>query len=192
MFVAFLGCGARRDALTCPSDGPTKNDFLETKGYDSYEVEGDHPDNYLANARARRPFSPDAPDAHGVGFTESKFCLHWQMLYDASGCRIGAVRLHHLVRITLPKWKRPKDARADFVAWDQKTSAQLAQHEEGHYLIATAEARALYEKALAITAAPTCDTLDQQFDALLKTADVEHRRKQREYDETTQHGTASQ
>lgn len=191
LFVVVLlaGCASRRLPLTCPTDGPTKNDFIETKTYDTYEVEGDDPNAYLANARAQKPFSADVKSPHGIGLTESKMCLHWQMQYDATSCRIAAVRLHHLVRITLPKWDRPGDVRPAFVDWYKQTNAKLAAHEEGHYLIATAEARALYEKALTITTAATCDELDAQFDALLKTADAELHRKQTEFDTATKHGT---
>ncbi len=176
--------------LECPNEGPTKSEFSEDKTYERYTVEGDHPNTFLANARAQRPFSADASSPDGTGLTESKLCLHWQMLFDASSCRIGAVRLVHKVRITLPTWKRPNDTSPAFVAWDEHASAQLAQHEEGHYLLATALARALYEKALTITSAPTCDELDRQFDALIKATQAEMLEKQTEYDAMTKHGTA--
>jgi predicted secreted Zn-dependent protease len=188
--VLLVGCASRRLPMQCPDDGPTKNDYLEDKTYDRYEVEGDHPDTYLANARAQRPFSRDDTSSHGVGLTESKSCLHWQLVHDSGSCRIGAVRLVHKVRITLPKWKRPKNASPEFVRWDEQTSAQLAQHEEGHYLIATAFSRGLYERALAITTAPTCEELDRQFGELLKSGNAELLQKQAEYDAATKHGTA--
>jgi predicted secreted Zn-dependent protease len=187
--LVLCSCGSRRLPLECPTEGPTRNDFEELKTYDNYDVEGEHPDKYLANARAKKPFSADATAPHGTALTESKMCLSWQLNYDAATCHVVAVRLQHRVRITLPKWQRPKDAPPAFVEWDRQTSAKLAQHEEGHYLIATAVARTLYERALTITTAPTCDELDKQFDALLKATQAEVLRKQEEFDAVTKHGT---
>jgi len=191
MAVLVVGCGSSHPPLECPSDHPTKSSFEEVKTYDPYEVAGDHPNTFLANARGARPFSVADGSADAFGLTESKLCLEWQLQYDATSCRIAAVRLVHRVRITLPKWKRPKDARPAFVEWDEKMSATLASHEEGHYQIAASAAHALYERALTITTAPTCDELDRQFAMFLKEADTDLQRKNREYDTVTKHGTVS-
>lgn len=187
--ILCLGCGAARSPMDCPSDDPREGGFGQTKVYEYYEADGDTPAEYNKNARGSAPFTLAPGVKNAAGNTENKICYAVLRAFEDNACRVKLLRVDHRIRVTLPRWRRPRTASPAYVDWDTRSHAMLAAHEEGHVVIAEAGARAFYAEALAITSAPTCEELDRRIAALAEKSNEDTKRKQREYDETTQHGT---
>lgn len=183
-----IGCGAGRPALECPNDLPRASGFEQVKTYEHYDVEGATPGDVAKNATKRAPFAHD-PSRPAAGNTESKLCYMAAFDSDEHECRVRALRVKHLVRITLPRWQHDKDIPAAFAEWEKSSFPRLAAHEEGHFAIADAGARRLYQEALGVTAGPTCEALTYRLQHISDTIAAEVAQKQAEYDAVTKHGT---
>lgn len=184
----LVACGGRQP-LECKRVAPSTGGFEEEKLYDHYEVAADSPETFTKAAVKARPFegSSDATDA--TGLTETSLCLSWSMSVVPGECKITVIHLLHRVRITLPRWSRPANARAEWIDWETKYATKLAAHEEGHYAIATEGAHAAFEAVQTVTTAPTCEELAAKLNVMMDAQEQLIRQKQAEYDAVTKHGT---
>ena len=171
--------------MECPNRDPTESAFEDNKQYEYYDVKAADPHAFSGAAIAARPFKADDL-ADATGNTASKFCLRTMLHWDDKECRLTAVLLTHLTLITLPRWV---NVTPEHAAWDKTSAAQLAAHEEGHYLIETAVGRELYAALLAVTPEPTCDALNPKVDQIVAQYAAEAHTKGAEYDKATDHGT---
>jgi predicted secreted Zn-dependent protease len=156
--VLVLGCGRRPTADCSALPAPTENAFEEHRDVEYYEATGANPNEWLANARPKRPFKTDVPQAFGN--TESQDCFRAMYHVDEKECRITAVLISHFTRISLPRWVGVPPEHAE---WARKTTAKIAAHEEGHYAINLAQARVFYAAAVATGPAATCDELQARL-----------------------------
>ena len=183
-----IGCGGARPTLECPSDLPGSNGFEQVKTYEHYDVDGETPGDFQKNATKKAPFDHD-PNRPTAGNTESKLCYLAAFDGDDHECRVRALRVKHLVRITLPRWQHAKEIPAAYAEWEKSSFPRLAAHEEGHFAIADAGARRLYQEALTVTSGPTCEALTYRLQHISDTIAAEVAQKQAEYDAVTKHGT---
>ena len=88
----------------------------------------------------------------------------------------------------LPKWRIPANPLPETVSAWTNFFLNLADHELGHARFAMAATDAVQRSGSGITAAGDCSKLRSDLNAAAQRVVEEFRKREREYDERTNHG----
>ena len=123
------------------------------------------------------------------GMTDWKVTWQFSVASTANGCRCSSFGTQTTITVTMPRWFPPTNAPDTLKQIWQKYAVALAQHEAGHGAIALAAAAEVKRRIQAIGEGGDCASLKQQINALGHQVIEEHRRRDKEYDASTRHGT---
>lgn len=116
--------------------------------------------------------------------------VNWAYPYaqNEAGCTTGPIQMSTTITFTFPSWEPPPDASVELV--DQWNSyLDLGQvHEDGHKEIALEAGREILLALQAVPVHASCDRLEQTVDQKGQELLEQFRRKEIEYDQTTDHG----
>jgi predicted secreted Zn-dependent protease len=124
------------------------------------------------------------------GFTDWRVAWRFAVTPSSDGCRCSSFTTQTTIVTTLPRWTAPTNAPDPPSAIWQKYATALGEHEAGHGHLALSAAADLRRRSRDIAEAGDCETLKRQLNALGEQVVEEHRKRDREYDERTRHGTS--
>jgi predicted secreted Zn-dependent protease len=123
-------------------------------------------------------------DAYTAWYVE----WHYPNLVTNDKCTIGSVTVTVSITQTLPKWETPPEAPPGLIKqWDTYIEA-LQRHENGHREIGIAAGEKILRALSDLPSYPTCGELEQIADREGQGILDEYRRKEIDYDRTTNHG----
>lgn len=190
--AALLSTVAIRSSVTSPSEGSTSvvvspggeaaQPVYSIIDVNTYDVEGTTEQEILRSLHERGPRSGEF-----FGLMESEMAYRFWKTPSDTGCRLEQIRLDlHLV-ITLPRWVPPADAPYDLRRDWARFETALRRHEDDHRKIAERDARETYH-ALRSLRTPTCDTIEQEAQAITERLRIESDQRQQHFDRQTRHG----
>ena len=164
--------------------GVAQNAVTWTTNY--YSVTGATLVEMRQSIRQSRPWK-DRFDADG--FTDWRVAWRFVVTPSEGGCRCSSFTTQTTIVTTLPRWNAPTNApEAPREIW-QKYVTALGLHEAGHAQLSLAAAAELQRRSKDVAEAADCETLKKRLNDLGERVIEEHRKRDREYDERTQHGT---
>jgi predicted secreted Zn-dependent protease len=126
-----------------------------------------------------------------IGFAaDTQATLSTYLQFERAGerCRLTTIEIPVYIIIRYPHWVEFERAnrlmRAD---WERRMAA-LEEHENGHATLAFSAAFELYETLTEFGQDADCETLNDDMQALTRSAVAASRRRNRDYDEITGHG----
>jgi len=187
--LSAASCGGGQPKLQCPAATKGGAEFDVAKSYDRYDVEGSTLAEFEANAQKNVPFHrPITKDRLAIGVTDAKPCTSYEWTSDGTQCSVHDHQVRLVLRITTPRWVMPKHVSEAELAEYRTREAELATHEEGHAIIATAAARYLLLQLKTVTTAPTCDEASERTKAIADAVRKDVDARNADYDVTTDHG----
>jgi predicted secreted Zn-dependent protease len=148
-------------------------------------VAGDNMRQIRESLRASRPFK-EPFDAL------TSWDIRWNFkLVDSDGsCRCTSFSTKTTITIFLPKWRIPANPLPETVAAWTNLFMTLAEHELGHARFAIDATEQVQRAGASISSGTDCAKLRADVNAAAQAVVNDYRRREREYDERTQHGTA--
>jgi len=122
------------------------------------------------------------------GMTEWRVMWQFGVMPTAGGCRCSFFGTQTTITITLPRWIAPTNAPDTVKQVWQKYAAALGQHEAGHAAIALAAAADIRKRVGEAGEGLDCAGLTKRINDLGRQVIEEHRKRDKDYDEQTQHG----
>lgn len=123
------------------------------------------------------------------GMTEWRVTWQFNVTPTAGGCRCSSFGTQTTITITLPRWIAPTNASDTIKQIWQKYATALGQHEGGHAAIALAAAADVRKRVQEAGEGTDCTSLKQRINDLGRQVIDEHRKRDKDYDVQTQHGT---
>jgi predicted secreted Zn-dependent protease len=117
--------------------------------------------------------------------------IKWDHQYDRASktCSVNSFRPVINFTFRYPKWNRTDKAPKSLMGkWDRYLKSLIA-HETGHRDLVVEAVNDLSRVVVQLPPAPSCDDLDRNVRALFRKSMEKMKQDQREYDETTKHGT---
>lgn len=117
--------------------------------------------------------------------------INWTFRFEDSGdrCRCTSVGTTTTINTMLPFWRMPTNATPQLKRWWAQFYTRLANHELGHAQIGLAAAAHLRKAVTEQTPAADCNSLQQRLRATAEGVVADYRRREKEYDERTGHGS---
>jgi predicted secreted Zn-dependent protease len=171
-------------ALLLPIAAGAQNTIRWTTNY--YAATGATLPEIRQSIRQKRPWK-ETIDLDGM--TEWRVTWQFNVTPTAGGCRCNAFGTQTTITITLPRWIAPTNAPDTVTQVWRKYAAALAQHEAGHAAIALAAAADVRKRVQEAVEATDCASLKQRINVLGRQVIDEHRKRDKDYDVQTQHGT---
>jgi len=123
------------------------------------------------------------------GMTEWNVKWQFNVTPTSGGCRCSSFGTQTTITITLPRWIVPTNAPDTMKQIWQKYATGLGQHEGGHAAIALAAATDVRKRIQEAGEGTDCASLKQRINDLGRQVIDEHRKRDKDYDVQTQHGT---
>ena len=122
------------------------------------------------------------------GMTEWRVTWQFNVTPAEHGCRCSSFGTQTAITVTMPRWITPTNAPDAVKQIWQKYAVALAQHEAGHAAIALAAAADVRKRVQEAGEGIDCDGLTKRINDLGRQVIEEHRKRDKDYDEQTQHG----
>ena len=122
------------------------------------------------------------------GLTEWRINWQFDVSSSATGCQCNSFSTQTTIKITLPSWTSPTNTAPEVRELWKRFFTALAQHEAGHARIALAAAKEVEQRAAHTGEAADCDSLKKTIHAVANRVIEDHRQRDKEYDERTEHG----
>ena len=174
--VALLG-------LFFPVAAEAQNPVRWTTNY--YPVTGSTLPEIRQSIRQNRPWK-EKVDLDAM--TEWRVTWQFGVRPTAGGCRCSSFGTQTTITITLPRWIAPTNAPDTVKQVWQKYAAALGHHEAGHAAIALAAAADIRKRVREAGEGSDCAGLKKRINDLGRQVIEEHRKRDKDYDEQTQHG----
>jgi predicted secreted Zn-dependent protease len=117
--------------------------------------------------------------------------IKWDREYnqDSKTCAVNSFKPIINFTYRYPKWNRTDDAPKDLIEkWDRYLNNLIA-HETGHRVMVVEAVNDLSHVVVQLPPAPACVDLDRTVRVLFRKSMEKMKNDQRDYDETTKHGT---
>ncbi len=122
------------------------------------------------------------------GLTEWRIQWRFQVTSSPGECRLSSFTTATTITMTLPRWLRPTNAALEVATNWGRYIVALGQHEAGHAQIGLAAAAEQQRRVPALAPDGNCEALKQRINELAQRIVDDHGRRDREYDEQTEHG----
>jgi predicted secreted Zn-dependent protease len=169
--------------LLFPIVAAAQNPIRWTTNY--YTVTGASLSEIRQSIRQNRPWR-ERFDLDGM--TDWRVTWQFNVTQNGGGCRCSSFDTQTAIKITLPRWIAPTNAPNTIKDIWQKYAVALGQHEAGHAVIALAAAADLRKRVQEIGEGKDCASLKQRINDLGRQVIEAHRKRDKDYDEQTQHG----
>ena len=150
-----------------------------------YQVYGITARQLRESIEQSRPWKDDAGrDA------DTRWKIEWSFRFKPTeqSCQLEAITTKTTITLTLPKWTATAQVPPALgQRWTNYLHA-LNKHEEGHKQFAHATAAEIRKRVKALKPEPTCDALSASINSTAENVVKEFRRKETDYDRTTDHG----
>lgn len=160
-----------------------QNSLRWTTNY--YTVTGATLTEIRQSVRQSRPWK-EKSDLDGV--TEWRVTWQFGVMPTSGGCRCSSFGTQTTITVTVPRWIAPTNAPDAVRQIWQKYSVALGQHEAGHAAIALAASAELRKRVQEAGESADCVGLTKRINDLGRQVIEEHRKRDKDYDERTQHG----
>jgi len=140
--------------------------------------------------RAMKRLGPREGGRRYVAYTE--WILTWTYTFDEreTECRFDSFDVRAAITTILPRWDPGDDASVELLErWERFVEA-LERHESGHARIGVEAAASIDAAVSALGPRATCDELEREADVTARDKVDRYRRRERRYDEETNHGRA--
>lgn len=107
---------------------------------------------------------------------------------STSGCSCSNFRTSTKITTTLPRWTPPPDVLAPVKEQWTRYFTNLAEHEAGHARLGLAAAAEVQRQIARVGTQPDCAQVKQIVNERASQVVADFRRREREYDERTDHG----
>jgi predicted secreted Zn-dependent protease len=122
------------------------------------------------------------------GLTEWRVQWRYQFTFSAGECRISSFSTATTITLTVPRWIRPTNASLETITnWVRYITA-LERHEATHAQHGLAAAAEQQRRIPQLASDANCAALKKRIDDLAQQIMDDYRRRDREYDERTEHG----
>jgi predicted secreted Zn-dependent protease len=159
-----------------------RNDFA----LEYFDVRGASSRELDAQIAAKGPVGENG--RRSDGYTRWHIDWRFDMNSDGTGCTAQNIVVNLDIRMTLPRWERPRSADPALVErWDRYLAA-LRLHEDGHRYRAEAAAGDVRRTLQRERTARDCGTLENRLNALANSLLDGLRRQQEDYDRETESG----
>jgi predicted secreted Zn-dependent protease len=159
-----------------------RNDFA----IDYFDVHGASSRELDAEIAAKGPVGENG--LRSDGYTRWHIDWRFDMTSDGTRCMAQNITVDLDIRMTLPRWERPRSASPALVErWD-KYLAALRLHEDGHRYRAEAAAADVRRTLQRERTARDCRALEHRLNSLANSLLDELRRRQEDYDRETESG----
>jgi predicted secreted Zn-dependent protease len=140
-------------------------------------------------ARSLQTHGPSAEGAQFYGLTEWTLNARYTWVGQAKSCQAEDVVVRVNTTITLPRWDAPRGTPPELVAAWHRFVRALEAHEREHQRLAEEGAETLRWR-LATLRLSSCQGAQAQAQHTVSRVVDETNRRNRQYDERTQHGVA--
>jgi len=169
--------------LLFPIVAEAQNPIRCTTNY--YSVTGATLPEIRQSVRQNRPWK-ERLDVDGL--TEWRVTWQFGVMPTPNACQCSSFGTQTAITITLPRWTAPTNAPDTIKQIWRTYAAGLGQHEAGHAAIAVAAAADVRRRVQGAGGGKDCASLKQRINDLGRQVIEEHRKRDKEYDEQTQHG----
>jgi predicted secreted Zn-dependent protease len=169
--------------LLFPIVAEAQNPIRWTTNY--YAVTGATLSEIRQSVRQNRPWK-EKFDLDGM--TEWRVTWQFSVMPTPGGCRCSLFGTQTVITNTLPRWIAPTNAPDTVKQIWQKYATALGQHEAGHAAIALAAAADVRKRIQETGEGVDCAGLKKRINDLCRQVIEEHRKRDKDYDEQTQHG----
>ena len=152
-------------------------------GYSYYTIGGATPAEIETEMRRKGPKLVGS--AHRkAGATRLEFASNIGFRESNGLCHPVSAEISVKARVTLPKWKRPKNAKIPALIFWDVLSGDIEAHEKHHIAIARTHAKRLERAIMALPPAKSCETLFARSNALKDKHLDRHDNEQEAFDRT--------
>ncbi len=186
MIYILLALAAAAGCAAAPSATPAPDDVAVHTDYVYYPITGSTAEELRTEMDHLGPTDPDG--THHDAYTQ--WHVTWRYAYSTldDRCTIGPIQVSVQVTFTLPQWEPPPDAPPELIdRWNAYLDA-LRRHENGHREIGMAAGQAIYQALGRLPSYAACDELERTADAAGEQILDQHRQRELDYDQATNHG----
>jgi predicted secreted Zn-dependent protease len=121
---------------------------------------------------------------------DTRWEVTWKFtaVQSPGGCSCSSFSTAIAITTTLPRWTPPAGVLPQVKEQWTRYFTNLAQHETGHARLGLAAAAEIQRRIAAVGIQPGCAQLKQLINERANQAIADYRRREREYDERTDHG----
>lgn len=98
--------------------------------------------------------------------TRMEFKTRVEYLEKTKLCRVSAVQVRLIATMTLPRWKRPRNASREIARFWQALDQDILRHEKHHVAISTDHARELEHALANLSSRKGCAALEREVDRI--------------------------
>lgn len=149
-------------------------------------VAGDTMRQIRESLRVSRPFK-EPFDA----LTSWDIRWNFKLANEGGSCRAVSFTTKTTIAIFLPKWRIPANPLPETVSAWTNFFLTLAEHEVGHAKFAIAATEEVQRAGASVSGPSDCGKLRADVNAAAQAVVNDYRRREREYDQRTQHGMAN-
>jgi predicted secreted Zn-dependent protease len=171
-------------SAACASDA--QNTLLWSTNY--YPVSGTDTDELRASMHRSKPWKEESDMALLVGLTTWHIEWRFKVTPTPNGCRCSSFTTRTAITNTLPRWLPPTNAPPQLKTVWTRFATALGQHEDGHSRLALAAVAEMHKQVKALGENSDCDALKRSINEVAQRTLAEFRKRDLEYDRTTNHG----